>query len=80
MKSQTRKKSRRAVTETVGEALEQNRVLFRGQVKSLVLCKNELFYEMAGGFTSSLPETVYPVTMELAKKEADFFRVEVSEE
>jgi len=64
---------------TIREALDEKRSQLAGKVKSLVLCKNELFYIASGH--GSLPEdTVYPVALHVAEKEAIFFGVKMHEE
>lgn len=61
---------------TVSKAIKEKRKL-KGTVKQLVLCKSELFYFVDGKW---LEDTVYPVDMETAQSEAEFFGVAVSEE
>lgn len=63
---------------TVGEALEEKRRQLAGKVTELVLCKRELFYLPAPG--NSPEDSVYPVTKEMAEREAKRFGVSLTEQ
>ena len=63
---------------TIREALDQKRKERKDDCTGLVLCKGELFYLPQVGH---LPEhTVYPVRLEWAQREAEFFDVLVTKE
>lgn len=64
--------------ETVREALDEKRKQRKGNVTSLVLCKQELFYCPETGNAPS--DSVYPVSVEVAQVEAAFFGVPFYEE
>ena len=63
-------------TQTIREALDEKRFTLKGVLKHLYLCKRELFYE-----AEYLPHvgSVYPVSLKIAKQEAEFFKVELTE-
>ena len=63
---------------TVREALDEKRKQLEGKVKSLVLCKLELFYFPSPG--NSPDDTVYPVTLKTAQEEAAYFGVELTQQ
>ena len=58
---------------TIRDALDEKREERKGNIKALVLCKRELFYLPALG--NSPNDTVYPVSLEVAQREANFFGV-----
>jgi hypothetical protein len=64
---------------TVRDALDEMRLRRNGTVVRLVLCKYELFY-MPLPKSPSPSDSVYPVTMDLARQEAEYFGCDVSEE
>ncbi len=59
--------------QTVREALDQKRIERKGNCTALMLCKYELFYRPATGDAEK--DSVYPVSIETAKKEAEWFGV-----
>jgi len=63
---------------TVRDALDKKRQEREKDIKALVLCKRELFYLPATGHSPE--DTVYPVSLEVAQEEANFFGVQVTEE
>lgn len=67
---------------TIREALDEKRKEYAGKVRHLVLCKYELFYLGDDGIlgVGHSDDTVYPVSLETAQKEAEFFGCEFSEE
>lgn len=64
--------------ETVREALDQKRVERKPDCTGLVLCKYELFYLPDIG--NRIDDTVYPVALETARKEAEWFGVPLMEQ
>lgn len=63
---------------TIREALDEKRAERKNDIKSLVLCKHELFYLPERGHSPK--DTVYPVSWNQAQKEAGFFGVPLSHE
>lgn len=63
----------------VREALDAKRIEKKDIVNELVLCKSELFYLPSTGNTDP-NDTVYPVSMAMAIKEAEFFGCNVTEQ
>lgn len=62
---------------TVKQALNEKRKHLKGKVKSLTLCKKELFYELiSGSLGNGADASVYPVSHETVAKEAKFFGVD----
>jgi hypothetical protein len=65
---------------TIREALDEKRVELKGKVKSLFVCKRELFYVKMDGTTGNgVDDSVYPVSNEIVASEAEFFGVEWQE-
>jgi hypothetical protein len=62
---------------TVREALDQKRVERKGDIEAIVYCKRELFYLPTRG--NSPEHSVYPVSRELAREEAEWFGVPFNE-
>lgn len=58
---------------TIREALDEKRQEREGDVTGLVLCKGELFYLPERGHSPR--DTVYPVSLEQAQGEAEWFGV-----
>lgn len=65
-------------SQLVRYALDEKREQLKGKVTGLVLCKRELFYLPSPGNGSD--DSVYPVSREVAAKEAEFFGCDWSEE
>lgn len=65
------------MAETVKQALDAKRQELNGKVFGLFLCKNELFYSLEDGMVQ---DTIYPVSLDIATKEAKFFKCKVSEQ
>jgi hypothetical protein len=63
---------------TVREALDEKRVQLKGKVTGIVLCKRELFYLPSPG--NGADDSVYPVSVAVAKEEAAFFGATFQEE
>jgi hypothetical protein len=63
--------------QTVKAALREKRRERKGNLESLVLCKRELFYMPE--IDKSAEGSVYPVDLELAQKEAEWFGVSLYE-
>ena len=63
---------------TIKSALDQKRQQLQGKVAALVLCKRELFYLPSPG--NSPNDSVYPVSLRMAEKEAAFFGVSLQQE
>lgn len=63
--------------QSVREALDEKRKQLKGKVTALILCKKELFYKPDPN--TGKGDTVYPVLLETAQREAEFFGCEVHE-
>ena len=63
--------------QNVKEALKEKRIQLAGKVTAIHLCKRELFYYPSPG--NGANDSVYPVSLKTAEKEAKFFGCKVFE-